>query len=616
MEHGRRSAAHGRAWLLAAAVALCALPACGGSSVTPQEDAGPVQGTDRLEPMDPVDQGLKFGTSVVLRVVYLDADGNTLAGRRVEFALVGEARGSTLSAASALTDGAGIASVEVRAGQSLTTFEVHTTSANAGAVVFVVSVNERGEFAVLDVRAVMPDGVTVAGELLVRLYDQVDSGMSCATISAFAPPEGGRMKSAAAPDWLVNFGALEPSHDYTLVVIPAGDGVPEVGGCVDLLHDRLVVGSAVLALVPLHRLQIAPAETYLVTSRLLVGSLDGVTDAFAPLACPLSPADVFIDCLVDASTAGPGDPLDCVPTSADEGDLVGVGHALTAYRGRLQNGCRDENIVPGVTSPSLEKYLHDQLVALAPTATQALAQATLPDAVSQALAEVTLGSELFLAPTPSPDRWIATHVLREATWSDAAGTGSFRVDLSTQGLPRISAAGVPVTLSATGELAIGAHDLSLRFGRLTREAAGSLLFARYGLPADSAGLVAVFTGALMSGHSSACEALDLLLCPAAGKPAGCLAALASSCADALAALPAALDARLLAFDGGADLELEGAAHATGMSGPVAEFLSGGQWTVGLGRAGSRSSFLAAFAGTPEPAGRHLTSGQATTGGGQ
>jgi hypothetical protein len=584
-------------------MALCALPACGGSSVTPQGDSGPVQGTDRLEPVDDVDQGLKFGDARVLRVVYLDADGNTLAGRRVEFALVGQAGGSTLSAASAITDGSGVAAVEVRAGQSLTTFEVHASATKAGEVVYVVSVNERGEFAALDVVASIPPDLAVSGELKVVLYDVADTDVSCATISPFAPPDGGRSKLADTPLTVVNFGALEPSHDYTLLVIPSADGVPEVGGCADILHDRLLVGATMLALVPIARLQVTPAETYVVTSRLLVGSLDRVADAFAPLACPLAPADVFINCLIDARSSGPGDPLDCVPTSADF-DEDGV--ALNLHRGLLHtDGCRDENILQGVISPSLEKFLHDQLVALAPTATQALGQATQPDAVSQALAEMTLASELNLAPTPSPDRWIATHVLKTATWADAAGSGSFAVDLSTQGLPHLTATGVPVTLSTTGDLEIGAHELSLRFGELTRQAAGSLLFSAYGLPADSAGLVAVFTGALMSGHPSACDALDQLICPAAGLATGCLGA---SCADALAALPAALDARLLAFDGGADFALQGTARATGMSGPVAQFLSGGQWTVGLGQAGARASLMATFSGTPEPAGLHLTGG--------
>jgi hypothetical protein len=373
----------------------------------------------------------------------------------------------------------------------------------------------------------------------------------------------------------------------------------------DLLHDRLLAGTTVLALVPLRRLQIAPAATYLVTSRLLVGSLDGVADAFAPLACPLAPAEVFLDCLVDARTSAPGDPLDCVPSSADLADAVGL--ALNAHRGALlADGCRDENIIPTVTSPSLEKALHDQLVALAPTATRDLALATLPEVVSQALAELTLSSELHLAATPSPDRWLATHVLRDATWTDADGVDTFALDLGTQGLPRISVREIPVTLAATGDITIGAHELTLRFGHLTRRAAGSLLFSRYGLPADSAGLVAVFTGALMSGHPSACEALDVLLCPAAGLAAGCLGAV---CGEALAAMPAALDARLDAFDGGADLQLQGTARPTGSTGPVADFLSAGQWTVGIGPAGARTSFVASFAGTPVPAAQHHIGGK-------
>jgi hypothetical protein len=155
-----------------------------------------------------------------------------------------------------------------------------------------------------------------------------------------------------------------------------------------------------------------------------------------------------------------------------------------------------------------------------------------------------------------------------------------------------------VTLSAAGDLAFGSHELSLRFGHLTRQAAGSLLFARHGLPADSASLVAVFTGALMSGHPSACDALERLLCPAAGLSAGCLD---GRCDEALGAMPAALDARLNAFDGGADFQLRGTARPTGTTGPVADFLSGGQWTVGLGRAGARTSLVATFCGTPVPA---------------
>lgn len=597
-------------WLLGV---VCALAACDGpSSPGAQDDAGPVTGTDRLEPADGSNElGLKFGTSGVLRVEFLDADGNPRPGRRVDFALVGEARGSTISAASSTTDGDGIASVVVRAGQTLTTFKVRASSTNAGEVVFFVSVNERGIFAALDVRALPAEGVDVTGGLAFRLYDRVETGVSCATISPFAPPEGGRLKTAATAAEAVNFGTLEPTHDQTLLVVPDTGGVPEVGGCVDLLHDRLIVGATVLALVPLHRLEIVPAGSYLVTSRLEVGTLDRVADAFAALACPLAPADVFIDCLIDARTSSPEDPLDCVPYKDDYDILIdSVGAMLWAHRGGLTQGCRDATI-PLTTSPSLEKALHDQLLALAPTATQALGQAAVPDAVAQALSQVTLESQLYLDPTPAPDRWIAVHVLRGATWTNAAGSATFPVVLATEGLPRIGAAGVPVTLSSTGELAIGAHELSLRFGRLTREAAGALLFVPHGLPADSAGLVAAFTAALMSGHPSACDGLDLLLCPAAGLTAGCLG---TSCTDALAAMPAAIDARLLAFDGGADLVLQGTARAAGMTGSVAQFLSGGQWTVGLGPSGARSTLMATFSGTPEPAGRHQTSGLSGGGG--
>ena len=372
----------------------------------------------------------------------------------------------------------------------------------------------------------------------------------------------------------------------------------------DLLHDRLVAGSTLLALVPLHRLRVTPAATYLVTSRLPVGSLDGVADAFAPLACPLAPADLFLDCLIDAGTSGADDPLDCVPAGAD---LQGALATLNHFRGDLlASGCRGEIADPGVAS--LEKVLRDQLVALAPTATQALGQAALPETVSQALAELKLSSELRFASTPASDRWIAVHVLRDATWADAGGTESYTVDLSTEGLPRISAADIPVTFSAAGAFVIGAHDFSLRFGRLTREAAGELLFAPHGLPGDSAGLVAVFTSALMDGHPGACDALDQLLCPAAGLVSPCLD---SRCQDALDAMPAALDARLGAFDGGADLLLEGTAHPAGGVGPVADYLSLGQWTVGLGRAGARTSLVATFRGTPVPAELHQTWGEWT-----
>jgi hypothetical protein len=596
-----RGSRRGVAVVGAALLACQLLVGCGAPAATPSADAGPVPGTAQLVPQDGSEVGLAYGVARILRVLYLDENGTPRPGRAVAFAIVGEARGSTLSAPSAQTDATGIASVELRAGQNEAAFQVQVSATGATAAVFLVAINERGEFAVLVIRSTIPADVTVSGQLAVRLYDHENDGVTCATLPVFAPPTTPRTLFADPPDKAVTFGTLLPTRGYS-VLVASSDAAPLVAGCVDLGPGLLETGITMETLVPLRLLVGELAASYVLTSQLPIGTLDEVADAFAPLTCPLAPADLIVDCLIDAQTGAEGDPLDCVPSAADLADPTGL--ALAAHRGALlADGCHDENIVAGVPSRSLEKVLRDALVSAAPSVIDSLDAAALPETVASALARLTLTSQLRLTATPAPGHWVAEHRLTGATFTDASGAGEAVLDLATTGLPHPTALGVGVTELATGEVELAPHEMSLRFGHLARQAAGILLFARHGLPADSPAIFDLLGQALAAGKPDLCDALDELICPAAGLAAGCLQA---TCAEAWAACPTALDARLLAFDGGTDISLEGTALPAWTTDPVADFLDDGQWAAALGPAARRVSLNATFTGAPQPAARHQT----------
>jgi len=483
-------------------------------------------------------------------------------------------------------------SLQIRAGRELTTFEVRVSAPNASDLSLVVSVNERGEFAMLDVVA-QPLGPLVAeGTLRAFLWDQSAAGPSCGDISPYAPPATPRVKHASAADAILNFGALEPSHGYTLLVTWEETGSLYAAGCTEIPATALVPGAAIRVLVPIHLTNLRPQGPYVVKTRLLVGRLDLITGAFGFAACPLGPADLILDCLLDAFQTSGEDPLDCVPSQEDLAQPVAI--TLSAHRGALlPTGCHDASIIPTVQSPSLESVLHNHLASSDPALASALAVAVAPDTVSRALAEATLSSELTFEPTPSEGHFVARHVLTKLVFLSGQGDASWKTDLWTLGLPHLVAQDIAARRLATGEVAIAQHKFSLRFGRLARQALGELIFAPLGLPKESSDLVTLLLQAIASDHGSACEALDALLCDAAGLQTGCL----PNCEDALARLPSAFDARFRALDGGADFMLEGTARlANASSGPEATSLQDGLWTVGLGPSSSRITFAATFAG--------------------
>jgi hypothetical protein len=95
--------------------------ACGsGHGKNPGTPDGGTTGKASLEVLDPPGQevGLAYGETVSLRVRFLDATGAPQAGVDVDFAISSgaDAAGSTLSAGSDVTDGAGIARVDLVAG--------------------------------------------------------------------------------------------------------------------------------------------------------------------------------------------------------------------------------------------------------------------------------------------------------------------------------------------------------------------------------------------------------------------------------------------------------------------------------------------------------------------
>ena len=117
-------------------------------------------------------------------------------------------------------------------------------------------------------------------------------------------------------------------------------GVRIALGCVDLMGSSLVAGGSVEVSLPLHDAIPSPIGRFAVTSPvafvpplaarpLIAGPWRDLGD------CPLDPAQLLLDCTIDAlSPETGGDPLDCKPSAVAGGEGA-LGDALAARRGLL-----------------------------------------------------------------------------------------------------------------------------------------------------------------------------------------------------------------------------------------------------------------------------------------
>ena len=138
--------------------------------------------------------------------------------------------------------------------------------------------------------------------------------------------------------------------------------------------------------------------------------------------CPLDPAQLLLDCMIDAlSPETADDPLDCAPNLAPGGEGP-LGDALIARRGLLianaagtVTSCRAGQDRGG--APSLDALAFGLFGTPAPSLVVTL-PAIAVDA-AHILDSVTLESTLDVQAAGRPDEFIVTHTLDSATFGRA-----------------------------------------------------------------------------------------------------------------------------------------------------------------------------------------------------
>jgi hypothetical protein len=317
-------------------------------------------------------------------------------------------------------------------------------------------------------------------------------------------------------------------------------------------------------------------------------------DALAPFAdlgdCPLDPAQLLLDCAIDA--LDPGDPLDCVVSAPSA-----TAAALEAERGAVDvAGCRAAKSARG--APSLDKLLSDALKA-GGTGTLGALPGIAPAGRAMLAAGLELASELeLLATDGSSGSAVARHSLTAATFR-GPGTATATVKLGELGLPQLTALPVGAKLAAGWRLMIDEHGFSLRLGLVARRALGKLVLAAVGLPESSEALAAALFALVHHGGLKGCAALDALACDAARLLPSCLA---DACKAAGGALASRLDSGFLAIAVPTkDLSLKGTVEMKDKDGDLAVDELGseqkpGVWDVKIALGPETASASAAFVG--------------------
>jgi hypothetical protein len=534
----------------AAAAIAALLAACSGGDGGPP-DAG--DGTHRLEILDPPGDsiGLAFTETIALRVRYLGPDGEPIAEQTIGFELVAgpseDIGASALSGLSASTDGGGAGQVNLTAGARAANFRVRATAPGAPPALFFVVVSETG-FASIAVEPIHAGPRAAADFTAVEYRLFSPDQLSCATLdiddlpeSVFPPRRGEGFAES------VRFRNLAAERPYVLVAWAEREdgGARLATGCVELAASQVRVG-------PLLHLALAIADRPLdwsqalaITSALISPDLAEAVDAalgpdpWTALGCPLGPAQLILDCSLDA-VAGDGD-LDCAVSGS--GPIVDDVEALRGPPNAA--GCRPAESSPGVAS--IDQILADAMTAGPWTAEDAPALALGRD---QILAGARLTSELVeLGPG------IVHHRLLTLTLQ-AGGGLSRTVDLLASARPVVAATHA-ASIGPTGIVSLEPAAFTLDFDRAAEEMFSLELLPARGLGGREADLGAALAESFEDGAQAGCAAVSALVCDLIGRSASCLT---SACGDGAAAL----DARLLAWigalaAGGLDFTLAGAA---------------------------------------------------------
>jgi hypothetical protein len=586
-----------------------ALVACGGACAG--GEPGPTPTGDRLFVADPAMIQIGPGETASARFV-LTSGGVPIGAQTVNFEIVDdpempgdEAKGAVLGSMTAVTDGDGAAIVDVTAGEE-TVFHVLATAGGVPAELVIIVAPATGTVMVAPFFTANSNASGRTTSIEVLLIDN----RPCAALDL-----NGRLRPSRDPVALPSSGGtarfdLVSTTGSNAIVGRAlgGHGGAIATGCVDLLGSSLVPNGVVQVAVPLRDATPDPVGTYTLAWPLRfvppLAAAAVIAEPWRDLGdCPLDPAQLFLDCTIDAlSPATDLDPLDCKPSAVAGGEGT-LGNALAARRGAMivdfsgaVTGCRGAR--DGSGTPSLDAIAMGLFGS--PTPALVVALPAIGADAAHALDGADMTSSLDVRPSGRADEYVVTHVLTSARF------GSATVTLATLALPALTAYTTAITRD--GLLIIDDHGFSLRLGRVARAGFGLTALAPR-LPEaktpDAGGLVSALLDLLRtSDGSGGCAALDRVLCADVGRPPECLGA---ACPAGLSALVAKLHGAFDAADGTElDLYLAGSAALIDMRGDGMTHQLGSStsdptaiasWSVDLSTARGPARLTASFTGT-------------------
>jgi hypothetical protein len=437
----------------------------------------------------------------------------------------------------------------------------------------------------------------------------------CADINLADPPQPRRddVRSLPPSGGTERYDAVSTTMTSAVVGRALGGHGAVAVGCVDLQGSSLALDGVVEVALPLHDTVIDPVGHFTVSTPIsFVSPLAAATKAarwWRDLGdCPLDPAQLFLDCMIDAlSPATDTDPLDCMPSAVAGGEGP-FGDALAARRGvpitdfgGAVTPCRGAADSAG--RPSLDAVVMGLFGS--PTPPLVVALPAIGTDAARIFDRVSLTSSLDVRSAGTANEYVVTHTLLDAAFPIA---GTATVEIAQLALPAATAYTTATTRD--GLLVIDSHGFSLRLGRIARVGfGGAVLAPALGLtydptrPAPTAGdlVTALAMLARSDDGASGCMAIDRVVCPAVGSAASCLA---TACPAGLTTLAATLNASFDAADGtGLDLYLAGAApmidlHGDGLAHDLGKPLDdpNANWTFDLRTASDRARLTPPFHG--------------------
>jgi hypothetical protein len=547
----------------------------------------------------------------------LTSGGVPIAGQQVTFSIVddpalpdAEARGATLVDSSATTDGAGVAAVDLRAGLAAQFHVRANAGAAQGDLMVIVVAGPVGNIVVEPFFSTASSAAARATNITISFFDDTH----CADLVLAAlpkPPRGDDAnKNLPASGGTVRYDFISTSGSHAVVgVARDADNVPAAEGCADLPGAGLLPGDVVEVPLLLRDVVPDPVGRFAIRSTLtFVPPLAASAIIGAPWRdlgdCPLDPAQLFLDCTIDAlSPETLEDPLDCKPSAVAGGEGV-LGDALTARRGipiddgaGAPTGCRAAKDMSG--APSLEAIAMGLYGS--PTPPLVIALPAIGNDAAHLLDTFKLLSMLEVASAGRPDEYVATHTLVGAVFTSSAPADA-EVSIAPLALPATTAYTTAITRD--GLLVVDNHGFSLRLGQVARLGFGAAALEPRGVAGDAGSLITALAALARSadGAAAGCAAFDRALCAAVGRAAGCLAA---ACPAGLSTLATVLDSAFDAADGtGLDLYLAGSAPLIGQSNGSAYQLGAiagdptaiASWSVDLRTAAGRARTNATWDG--------------------